>query len=76
MKTKTKKMCCSGCLDLRDAIHKQLYPLEMVLNSLELRFFEKGKDKLLPMSYHDLNNLSGSIWAAKDNLLHAIGAED
>lgn len=76
MKTKTKKMCCPKCLDLRDAIHKQLYSLDMVLDSLELKVFEIGDEKFNPMSYWDLNNLSGTIWAAKDNIVRVLRLED
>jgi len=75
MKTKTKKRCCRKCLDLCNAINKQLYPLEMVLDSLELRILEKGTDKYNPMSYHDLNNLSGTVWATTDNIRRTLSLE-
>ena len=76
MKTKAKRKRCPNCLDLHDALHKQLYPLQMVLDSIELKMFENGRDKVHQLTYWEMNNLLGAIWAAKDNLLCVIGAED
>ena len=76
MKTKAKRKRCPNCLDLHDALHKQLYPLQMILDSLELKIWDTGKDKVSELTYWEMNNLSGAIWAAKDNLLRIIGVKD